>query len=180
MRFVDLLRAGALLGGVSATVLAGASVAVGVAEGMQDVVLICAGWWFVAATGTLVVGRKGETSQSVSRLLVEARPLRGLPEPRVGRVVANRLWPLGLATLLALIGTAAVGPQVGGIGAGFPLVWALLWRIQESAVKAVEERDGVAYYVKPSGPLDPIVLLRGPGLRRDLRVDPNISPLPRP
>lgn len=106
-------------------------------------------------------------SRSVSTLLADARPQRMQEEPRVGRTVANRLWPLGLLTLLGLIGTAALGSQVAGIGAGFPIVWALLWRGQESAVKAIEERDGVSFHVETAGPLKPMTLTRGPGLRRD-------------
>lgn len=168
MRFTDLLRAGTLLGSASATVLAAAAVAFGIADLQQQVVLICTGWWVVAATGALVVSRRGEVSQSIARLLADARPMRGMPEPSVGKTVANRLWPVGLATLLALIGTAVFGPQVAGVGAGFPLAWALLWHAQESAVKAVEERDGVAFHVAPTSPLQPIQLLRGPGLRRDI------------
>ena len=172
MRFTDLLRAGVLLSAASATVLATGSVLFGVIDGDQEVVLLCTIWWLIAATGGLLVStaRGGKTSRSIGRLLADARPQRMQEEPRVGRTVANRLWPIGVLTFLALLGTTAFGPQVAGLGAGFPIVWAMLWRGQESAVKAVEERDGVAFHVEPTGPLKPITLVRGPGLRRDLKT----------
>lgn len=174
MRFTELLRAGVLLSAASATVLAAAAVAFGVVDGQQNVVLICTIWWLMSSVSAQLIAnsRGGKPSQSIGTLLADARPERVPEEPRIGRTVANRLWPLGLATLLAVIGTAALGPQIAGIGAGFPLVWALLWRGQESAVKAVEERDGVVFYVTNTGPLKPIKLVRGPGLRRDLPTRP--------
>jgi uncharacterized membrane protein YfcA len=170
VKFTDLLRAGVLLSAASATVLAVGAVVFGSIDGDQDVVLLCTIWWLIAATGASMIGqsRGGRTSRAVGKLLADARPQRMQEEPRVGRTVANRLWPLGLLTFATLICTTLFGAQVAGLGAGFPIVWALLWRGQESAVKAVEERDGVAFHVEPTGPLKPITLTRGPGLRRDL------------
>lgn len=175
MRFTDLLRAGVLLSAASATVLATGAVAFGVIDGQQDVVLLCTIWWLMASVTAQVVAntRGGNTSRAVGRLLADAKPQRVQEEPRIGMTVASRLWPLGLATFLALVASAVFGPQVAGIGAGFPIVWALLWRGQESAVKAVEERDGVVFHVVVTGPLKPISLVRGPGLRRDLPSRPD-------
>lgn len=170
MRFTDLLRAGVLLSAASATVLATGAVMFGAIDSDQEVVLLCSIWWLIAATGALIVSqsRGGQTSRAIGRLLADARPQRMQEEPRVGRTVANRLWPLALLTFLALVGTAVVGPQVAGLGAGFPIVWAVLWRGQESAVKAIEGRDGVTFHVEPTSPTKPITLVRGPGLRRDI------------
>lgn len=170
MRFTDLLRAGVLLSAASATVLATGSVLFGIVDGDQEIVLLCTIWWLMAATGAQIIAtnRAGKTTRAVGRLLADARPQRMQVEPRPGRTVANRLWPLGLLTFAALVGTTAFGPQVAGLGAGFPIVWAMLWRNQEAAVKAVEERDGVAFHVEPTSPVKPITLVRGPGLRRDL------------
>lgn len=169
MRFTDLLRAGMLLSAASATVLATGTVLFGAVDGDQEMVLLCTIWWLIAATGALLISqaRGGQTSRAVGRLLADARPQRMQEEPRVGRTVANRLWPLGVLTFIALVATAVVGPQVAGIGAGFPIVWALLWRGQEGAVKAIEGRDGVTFHVEPTSPTKPITLVRGPGLRRD-------------
>jgi hypothetical protein len=170
MRFTDLLRAGVLLSAASATMLATGAVLFGILDSDQDVVLLCTIWWLIAATGALMASqhRAGEVSRSVGNLLADARQQRVQEEPRVGLTIANRLWPLGLLTFGGLLGAALVGPQVAGLGAGFPIVWALLWRGQESAVKAIEGRDGVTFHVERTSPLKPITLVRGPGLRRDL------------
>lgn len=182
MRFTDLLRAGSLLSGASATVIAAATVGFGYDDNAQSVVLACTIWWLICVTAALIVvqRRGGRPSEGVERLLADARAQRVPEEPRVGRTVASRLWPLGLATLLAVAGGAALGPRVPGAVAGFPIIWAMLWRAQEYAVKAIEERDGVAFVVVPTGPLKPIKLVRGPGLRRDLPTEPTTDPTPSP
>jgi hypothetical protein len=82
-------------------------------------------------------------------------------------MLLNRLWPLLLVTVVAL-GLALVLPQVSGIAAGFAMVWALAWRRQEAAVTAIEDRDGVAFYLEPTSPVEPIRLVRTPGFRRDV------------
>jgi hypothetical protein len=171
-----------LLSAAAATALAAGTVIFGITYGEQGVVLLCSIWWLIAATGTQMVAttRGVQTSRQISKLLVDAKPQRMQEEPRVGRTVANRLWPLGVATLAALVATALVGPQVGGIGVGFLVIWALLWRTQESAVKAVEERDGVTFHVVVDGPLKPLRLTRGPGLRRDLPTQSKPDPAERP
>jgi hypothetical protein len=174
MRFTDLLRAGSLLSGASATMIAAATVAFGYDVSQQRTVLLCTVWWLICVTGALLVisHRAGEPSDAIERLLADSPAQRHPEEPRIGRTVASRLWPLGLATFLAVSGGAAFGPQVPGAVAGFPIVWALLWRAQEFAVKAIEERDGVMFHVVPTGPLKAIKLVRGPGLRRDHPVSP--------
>src|SRR4029079_11113329 len=105
----------------------------GAVDGEQGIVLLCTIWWLIALTGAQMIktSRGAQVSRQISKLMVEAKPQRMQEEPRVGRTVANRLWPLGVATLAALIATALVGPQVGGIGVGFLIIWALLWRSQE-------------------------------------------------
>jgi hypothetical protein len=52
---------------------------------------------------------------------------------------------------------------------------ALSWRKQERAVTAIEERDGVRYYVVPDSPFKSIELVRTPGLRR-LRSANGVGP----
>jgi hypothetical protein len=170
VKFTDLLHAGAFLSAAAATALAAGTVLFGVIDNEQDVVLLCTIWWLMAATGALLgsQSRGTRTSRQISRLMVDAKPQRMQEEPRVARTVANRLWPLGFITILSLVATALVGPQVAGVTVGFLVIWALMWHGQESAVKAVEERDGVAFHVVVDGPLKPLRLVRGPGLRRDL------------
>ena len=47
------------------------------------------------------------------------------------------------------------------------------------AVAAIEERDGVRFYVEPGSALEPVTLVRTPGLRRD-RPPPGHPPPPAP
>ena len=66
------------------------------------------------------------------------------------------------------LGLGLIAPQIPGIATGFAIIGALAWRRQEAAVSAIEERDGVAFYVEPTSPLKPIKLIRAPGFRRDM------------
>jgi hypothetical protein len=103
----------------------------------------------------------------IARLLASAKSSASLPEQRPGSLLLNRMWPLLLSTLLAL-GLGLIAPQIPAIACGFAIIGALAWRRQEAAVTAIEERDGVAFYVEPTSPLKPIKLIRAPGFRRDV------------
>jgi hypothetical protein len=74
-------------------------------------------------------------------------------------------------------GLGLVYPGVAAVGTGFALAAALAWRGRESAVAAIEERDGVRFYVEPGSALQPVKLVRTPGLRRD-RPPPGHPPPP--
>jgi hypothetical protein len=90
-----------------------------------------------------------------------------LPEVNPGRTVLNRLWPLLISTLGAGA-LAFVLPQVPAMATGFAIIWALAWRRQASAVRAIEERDGARFYVVRNSPFKPIQLIRTPGFRSNL------------
>ena len=51
-------------------------------------------------------------------------------------------------------------PQLAAVVAGGAILIALAWRKQERAVTAIEERDGVRYYVVPGSPFKAIELVR--------------------
>jgi hypothetical protein len=89
-----------------------------------------------------------------------------MPEHRPGAVVVNRLWPLLVTTVVAAVASFFV-VQVAAVAAGFAIIWSLAWRHQESAVQAIEERDGVTFFVERTSPVAPMRLQRTPGLRRD-------------
>jgi hypothetical protein len=167
MRFVDFLRAAVLLCAGSATALA--TLTVLSAGSTDDGVLVgfIVGWWVVAATIGMWLGRRAETNSPIARLLASAKSSTSLPEQRPSSLLLNRTWPLLLSTVLAL-GLGLFAPQVPAIACGFAIIGALAWRQQEAAVTAIEERDGVAFYVEPTSPLKPIRLIRAPGFRRDL------------
>jgi hypothetical protein len=160
VRFGDLLKATVLLSAGAATLLALVTV-LGISSS-TDVGLIAfsAAWW--VAAGGLGLAFGGRAEEAILRLLAGARSQTTLPELHPGRTLLNRLWPLLLSTL----GAGVLGiwlPQVASIAAGFAILWALAWRRQEQAVAAVEERDGVRFYVDRTSPLSPIRLLRTPG-----------------
>ncbi len=90
-----------------------------------------------------------------------------MPDHRPGAVTVNRLWPLLLSTIVAGA-LGLIAPQIPGIATGFAIIWALAWRRQESAVRAIEERDGATFYVEPTSPVRPLRLTRTPGFRREV------------
>ena len=162
MRFGDFLKATVLLSAGSATALAAIAVIGMARDGGGVVVEVTVAWWFVAALVGITLGRRAEASPPIAGLLAGARSQTTLPELHPGRTLLNRLWPLLFSTIGAGV-LAVFQPQVASIAAGFAIIWALAWRRQESAVAAIEERDGVRFYVDRTSPLSPIRLIRTPG-----------------
>jgi hypothetical protein len=162
VRFGDFLRATVLLSAGAATLLAALAVIGLSREYDRTLVLFSAFWWGGAVVIGIWLGRRAETSPPIRRLLMSARSQTGLPELRPGLTLVNRLWPLLFATLGAAI-AAVFEPQVASIGAGFWIILALAMRRQASAVAAIEERDGVRFYIDRTSPLHPIQLVRTPG-----------------
>ena len=167
MRFVDLLRITVLLSAGAATALAIVTVLAATGDGDDTVVFVLAVWWFVAALIGAFVGRKAQVSTAIGRLLADAKAATMMPEHRPGAVTVNRLWPLLLSTIAAGA-LGLIAPQIPGVATGFAVIWALAWRRQESAVRAIEERDGVTFYVEPTSPVRPLRLVRTPGFRREV------------
>jgi len=163
VRFVDFLRATVLLSAAAATLL-GALTVVRVAGGAEEPLLeVAIGWWSAAALIGGWLGRRNAATPPIARLLADARVQMALPELRPGLTLINRLWPL----LFSTFGAAILGffvPQVCAVAAGFAIIWALAWRRQESAVEAIEERDGFRFYIDKTPPYEPIRLIRTPGL----------------
>ncbi len=167
MRFVDFLRAAVLLCAGSATALATLTVLSSSSTDDNALVLFIVVWWLAAAMIGLWLGRRAETNSPIARLLASAKSSTSLPEQRPSSLLLNRMWPLLLSTVIAL-GLGLIAPQIPGIATGFAIIGALAWRRQEAAVTAIEERDGVAFYIDPTPPLKPIKLIRAPGFRRDV------------
>ena len=166
MRFGDFLKATVLLSAGCATLLATVTVLGITREGDRVVIYVTAGWWVLATSIGITMGARSAASPPIARLLAGARTQTTLPELNPGTTLLNRLWPL----LLMAIGAAAlsfVEPQVSSVAAGFTIIWALAWRTQERAVLAIEERDGVRFYVDRTSPLSPIQLIRTPGFGGD-------------
>jgi hypothetical protein len=174
VRFTDFLRATVLTSAGAATVLAAITV---LSAGAQDsdllVVYVSVAWWLVASGIGSTLGRRGETSPPIARLLADAKFQTVLPELQPGRTLLNRLWPLLLCTVAA--GVAAVlAPQIPGIACGFAIIWALAWRRQDEAVTAIEDRDGARFYIERTSPFRAIRLVRTPGFKAE--AAPRVTP----
>jgi hypothetical protein len=162
VRFGDFLRATVLLSAGAATLLAALAVIGLSREYDRTLVLFSAFWWGGSVLIGIWFGRRAEASPPIRRLLLNARSQTSLPELRPGLTLINRLWPLLFATLGAAV-LSVFEPQVAAVASGFTIIWALAWRRQSSAVAAIEERDGVRFYVDRTSPLAPIQLIRTPG-----------------
>jgi hypothetical protein len=178
MLFVDLLRLTVLLIAGAASILGLLTVVAANQDAAYSIVYFSGGWWVVAAVAGIVLGGPGRAAQGMSRALAGARTATSLPTESAGRIAFQRLWPIGVFAIVAG-GLAWVWPQVTGVGAGFAILNALAWRGRERAVTAIEERDGVRFYVEPSSAFSPVKLVRTPGLGRD-RVPPGHPPPPPP
>ena len=165
MRFVDFLKTTVLVCAASATLLGAIAILGGASQEETGPLIFALGWWIVAGLIGAYLGRRAETTPPIARLLANARAATTLPEQRPGAMLVNRLWPLLLVTVAASA-LAVVAPQIPAIAAGFAAIWALSWRRQESAVTAIEERDGAQFYIERTSPLKPIQLVRVPGFRR--------------
>ena len=177
MLFADLLRSTVLLVAAVATALGAVSVVVANQNADTVALAVAAGWWLVAAAVGFYLGRAPRATEAMARVLAGARTATSLPPESPARIAFLRLWPVGVFALV-VGGLGWVWPQVAAIGAGYAILIALLWRGREAAVAAIEERDGVRFYVEPSSALEPLRLVRTPGLYRDRA--PSAKPPPPP
>ena len=165
MRFPDFLRTSVLLFGGAATALAIVSIAGANADDNVTLLYVAVGWWIIAAIAGLWLGRRPQVAEGFGGLLADARSSPTLPEQRPGAIIVNRLWVLGVFTLVT--GSVAFAlPQIPAIACGFLLAIGLAWRKQSAAIEAIEGRDGVRFYVEPASPFKPIKLVRTPGFKR--------------
>ncbi len=165
MQFKDLLRGTVLLIAVEATALAAISAITINSTGEDSLAAMALGWWVIALAGGVWMGRPKRTRMALSEPLSKARTTTQLPAESPARIALARLWPIGVFAIAA----GALGPvfpQIPAIATGFALGVAVAWRNREAAVTAVEERDGVCFYVEPGSAFDPIKLVRTPGLMR--------------
>jgi hypothetical protein len=166
VRFGDFLRTAILLFAGAATACAVVAIAGAKARDDTTLLYVCLGWWAIATVVGLWLGRGVHAIEGISRLLADARTTQTLPEVEPARILFNRMWALALATI-ASGGLAWLIPQVPAIAAGFFLLAALWWRRQPAAVQAVEERDGVQFWVERTTPFQPTRLIRTPGFRKN-------------
>lgn len=166
MPYTDLLRVAVFLTGAEATAL-GTVAAVGAnREGSTATILIAAAWWLASLAIGIYLGRPGRAADQVRDPLARARTATSLPPESTARIALGRLWPIAVTAVLAGA-LGALFPGVAVVGAGYALIVALAWHTREAAVLAIEQRDGVKFYVVPNSAFRPIQLVRTPGLRSD-------------
>ena len=165
MQFKDLLRGTVLLIAVEATALAAISAVTVNSTGEDSLAALTLVWWVIAIAGGIWLGRPSRTREALSEPLAKARTATQLPAESPARIAFARLWPLGAFAIMAGV-AGPFFPQIPAIATGFALGVAVAWRNREAAVTAVEERDGVCFYVEHGSAFDPIKLVRTPGLMR--------------
>ncbi|HET6998869.1 MAG TPA: hypothetical protein VFI03_09785 [Solirubrobacterales bacterium] len=164
MSYTDLLRLTVFITGAEATAL-GAITAVGANRtGEESIILIAVAWWLVSLAIGFYLGRPRRASDDMRNALSRARTATSLPSETAARIAIGRLWPIGLTAIVAGV-LGVFFPGVALVGAGYALIVSLAWHTREAAVLAVEQRDGVRFYVVPGSALRPIELVRTPGLR---------------
>jgi hypothetical protein len=165
MQFKDLIRGTVLLVAIEATGLAVISAVTINSTGDDTLAALTLGGWVIAIAGGIWLGRPSRTADALRGPLAAAKTSVQLPAEGPVRIALARLWPIALFAIVA----GAAGPlaaQVPAIATGFALGVAAAWRNREAAVSAVEERDGVLFYVEHGSAFDAIKLIRTPGLRR--------------
>jgi hypothetical protein len=164
--YTDLLRATVFLTGAEATVLGAISaIAVGGEPGGTTVIVALA-WWTIALILGFWLGRPQRAREDMRDPLARAKMATSLPSESPARIAIQRLWPIAV-TAIAAGGLGLFYPGVAIIGTGYALIVSLAWHTREAAVQAIEERDGVRFFVVPNGAFKPIHLVRTPGLRSD-------------
>ncbi len=164
MPYTDLLRVTVFLTGAEATALAAITALSAGREEDTTTFLVAVAWWLVAVVVGLYLGRPSRAADALRDTLASAKTATSLPPETPARIAVARLWPIGVTALVA----GALGiffPGVAAIGAGYALLVSLAWHSREAAVLAIEQRDGVKFYVVPNSALRPIQLVRTPGLR---------------
>jgi hypothetical protein len=164
--YTDLLRVTVFITGAEATAL-GAISAISVGgEPSPTTLIVTAAWWLISLILGFWLGRPERAREDMREPLARARMATSLPVDSANRIAVQRLWPIGVTAIIAG-GLGLFFPGVAIIGAGYALIVSLSWHTREAAVLAIEERDGVRFYVVPNSALKPIQLVRTPGLRSD-------------
>src|ERR1700759_1489074 len=166
MPYTELLRTTVFITGAEATVL-GAISAISVGgEPSSTTVIVAIAWWAIAIILGFWMGRPDRAREDMRAPLTRAKTATSLPSESPARIAVQRLWPIALTAIIAG-GLGLFFPGVAIIGTGYALIVSLSWHTREAAVQAIEERDGIRFFVVPNSALRPIELVRTPGLRSD-------------
>ena len=166
MPYTDLLRASVFITAAEATVLGAITALAANRDGETTIALVAAGWWLVALGVGIYLSRPHRAAADVRPALARARTATSLPDVSPARITFTRLWPIALTAIAAGV-LGLFFPGVAAVGAGYALIVSLAWHTREAAVLGIEHRDGVKFYVVPTSALQPVELVRAPGLRSD-------------
>jgi hypothetical protein len=166
MPYTDLLRVTVLLSGAEATALATITAIAVNRDNDSRTLIVAAAWWLIAVAIGFYLGRPSRAAGALRNTLAGARTATSLPPETPARISFGRLWPVAVTAIVAGV-LGVFFPGVAAIGAGYALLVSLAWHSREAAVLAIEQRDGVKFYVVPNSALRPIQLVRTPGLRTD-------------
>jgi hypothetical protein len=177
VQYKDLLRVAVLLVAATATGLVAIAAIRINATGDDLLAGVSLAWWLIAAGLGVWLGTADRAADALAGPLASARTSTTLPSASPARIGLARLWPI-LAFAVVVGAAGLLWPQVPAIAAGFALLVALAWRSREGTVTAIEDRDGICFYVEEGSAFEPVKLIRTPGLRRG-RVE-SIHPPPPP
>lgn len=166
MPYTDMLRLSVFLTAGEATALGAIAAISAGPEATPTTLLVAAAWWLASLLIGLYLGRPRRAADSLRDALAGARTATSLPAETPSRIALGRLWPIAASALVAGV-LGIFFPGVAIVGAGYALLVCLAWRAHEAAVLAIEQRDGVKFYVVPNSALRPVELVRTPGLRSD-------------
>jgi hypothetical protein len=166
MPYTDLLRVSVFVTAAEATALGAITAVAANRDGNATIVFIAAAWWLLSLAIGIYLSRPARAAAAVRDALARARTATSLPDQAPARIAAIRLWPIAITAIAAGI-LGIFWPGVAAVGAGYALIVSLAWHTREAAVLGVESRDGVKFYVVPTNALQPIELVRTPGLRSD-------------
>ncbi|MET0559786.1 MAG: hypothetical protein ABW065_14140 [Solirubrobacterales bacterium] len=166
MPYTELLRVTVFITGAEATALGAITALAAGRDGDSRTVVVAAVWWLASLAIGFYLGRPSRAAEDMREALARARTATSLPSESPGRIAFGRLWPIGLTAVAAGV-LGVFFPGVAAIGAGYALIVSLSWHSREAAVLAIEQRDGVKFYVVPNSAWLPIELVRTPGLRSD-------------
>jgi hypothetical protein len=159
------LRITVFVTGAEATAL-GAITALAANRDADTRTLLVAGvWWAISLAIGFYLGRPARAADDMRDALARARTATSLPPESPARIAAGRLWPVAVTAIAGVLGV--IFPGVAAIAAGYALIVSLAGHTREAAVLAIEQRDGVKFYVVPTSAWQPVELMRTPGLRSD-------------
>ena len=164
MPYTDLLRVTVFVTGAKATALGAITALAANRDADTRTLLVAAVWWLVSLAIGFYRGRPGRAADDMREALARARTATSLPPESPARIALGRLWPVAVTAIAAGV-LGVFFPGVAAIAAGYALIVSLAWHTREAAVLAIEQRDGVKFYVVPTSAWQPVELMRTPGLR---------------